>query len=158
MNNYNTIQQLLEKFYEGNSSTEEEKILYDFFKSDSVPKELTKEKELYLTLKESSNKNIEIPKGLEQKLSSAIDNAYFKEQTKKKRAHILIRIAAVAFLFLGSYTYFNHLQKTKEIKRNEEICLALTSSLREVSQEINYGIEETQDSLSEFKCINKKQE
>ncbi len=65
------IKRLLESFYKGETSIEEEKTLLHYFQSKDISEELSEEQEIFLSMYESDS--IEVPAGLESNLSRLID-------------------------------------------------------------------------------------
>lgn len=74
------IKQLLEKYYEGETSPAEEQILLEYFESDQVDSVLAEEGDVFISL--HSQDSIEVPETLEEELSSLIDDLEAKEETK----------------------------------------------------------------------------
>lgn len=75
------IKKLLDAFYEGNTSPEEELLLKNYFNSSDVANELLDEKEIFLGFFEHSP--VVVPNALEAKLERLIDTLD-KENKKKK--------------------------------------------------------------------------
>jgi hypothetical protein len=65
------IKKLISEFYDGNTTIEQEKELYDFFTKDDIPAELKDDKDIFLACYESDD--IKAPDYLEFKLNSIID-------------------------------------------------------------------------------------
>lgn len=83
--NTDKLTRLLEAFYSGVTTIEEENELYHFFISENLPEELETEKRLFLNLYNLSlDDEIDVPSSLESKLSSLIDNLSEKEKPKKR--------------------------------------------------------------------------
>ena len=82
------IEQLLESFYEGATSIEEERVLFDFFQGTDVPESMKDEQQLFLKLYRSEE--IAVPFGLESKLENLIDelDKDNKSDTKPARPKI----------------------------------------------------------------------
>lgn len=128
----NRIKILLQDFYDGETSPEEEKILSDYFKSERVADELAQEKEIFLHLYNSEN-TIDVPPTLEVKLENLIDglaNEQKKIETKPKSRKLVIWIGSVAasvaiLLSVGLYFKENQhetvilVQKENQIKDNK---------------------------------------
>ena len=70
------IERLLAEFYEGNTNEKQEDILKKYFETQNVPEHLEKDKRLFLCF-HKRDVPVEIPAGLEDKLSRMID---MKEQ------------------------------------------------------------------------------
>lgn len=101
--NTNNIKDLLEKFYEGDTSLEEEQILADFLLQDDVPDEFLSDKKLFRALSENQ---VEVPPTSSKAIESLIDS--FSEEkssdNKAKKLHVrywAIGVAASAALIFG---------------------------------------------------------
>lgn len=72
------IRLLLNKFYEGTSSDEDERELMEFFaENDSLPDDLKADKEVFSLLKETADGigcETDVPEGFADELSMLIDN------------------------------------------------------------------------------------
>ena len=80
------IKRLLDAYYEGNTSIEQEKLLCDFFATATdIPAELEPDRELFVTLQAATETDIEIPSDLEQRLISHIDKLEAKENDSRKK-------------------------------------------------------------------------
>lgn len=73
----NEIKQLLEAFYNGETSVEQEKQLFRYFESVDIAEDLQKEKELFLAL--YKGENIKTPPYLELKLNNIINDLANKD-------------------------------------------------------------------------------
>lgn len=89
------IENLLAAFYEGETTQEEEKLLFNYFKSSNVPLHLQAEKEFLLNLMDKK-RTVCAPQGLEEKLSTLIDTWKEEEEEKQHRA------------LVGSRRFTNH--------------------------------------------------
>lgn len=76
------IKKLIEAFYNGETTAEEEQILFDYFNSDNVADDLKDEKTIFRQMNETDN--IDIPPMLESKLNNIIDELARKDGAKKK--------------------------------------------------------------------------
>lgn len=109
----NEIEQLLVRYYDGETNEAEEKELKKFFAQEDIPAHLLAEKKLFAQL--ASQPEPETPEGLESKLSGLIDEWDTRERRTmkiKKRTRI-IRLqwmgsiaASLLLLFsVGMYLY-----------------------------------------------------
>lgn len=90
------LTQLLNAFYEGTISIEQEQELYAYFTSENVPEELIDEKRVFLSLYNLSDlENDEVSASLNNKLSSLIDGLSSKERPRRRNI-VVMRISAVA--------------------------------------------------------------
>ena len=86
------IERLLAEFYEGNTTESQEEALRDYFRTTEVPEHLQKDKEIFLSLNQGADRDVEVPAGLGDKLSRLIDEKAEEEQRffrpKKRNAKI----------------------------------------------------------------------
>lgn len=75
------IKILLEAFYNGSTTREEERILFEYFNGENVVDELVSEKEVFLAICEKES--IEVPIQLEYRLNNLIDD--FKDNDLKQK-------------------------------------------------------------------------
>lgn len=184
--NINDIKKLLEAFYRGEITLEEEKELKEYFAGDNVVEELEEEKEFFTALYKVET--IKVPESLKQNIETLIDG-FLSEKTKHeeiqpampKRAFThrkpiiswLASIAALLVITLCSI-YFGSLVQTDtdNISANAKIELRDTYSDSEiarkeaqkalilVSQNFNKGIEQAEvvsDNINKVnKILNKK--
>ncbi len=73
------IQSLLSRFYEGQTTPDEERLLADFFHREDVPEELQEDKQLFLMLAQISNQ--EMPTDIAEEITAFVNNL---GQTEKK--------------------------------------------------------------------------
>ena len=75
MTNNMTIEQtqsLLARFYEGQTTPEEERLLADFFRREDVPEDLQQDKQLFLMLSQISDQ--EIPADIAEEITAFVNN------------------------------------------------------------------------------------
>ncbi|MBM6992281.1 MAG: hypothetical protein I3J02_03310 [Prevotella sp.] len=108
------IRQKLERFYDAETTRDEEEQLKSFFQSDAVPEDLKADQQLFCQLfaPEAS-----VPEGLEDRLSHDIEmwNTVEKTTNRKARTVSLRWIAGMAaslLVLLSLGTWFNHRQTT----------------------------------------------
>ncbi len=65
------IHKLLDRFYKGETSLDEEKRLSDFFRQEVVPTSLEEDRRVFLSF---YDQNVPIPSDLEQRISALIDS------------------------------------------------------------------------------------
>lgn len=73
------IKSLLSRFYEGQTTPEEERLLADFFHREDVPEELQEDKQLFLMLAQISDQ--EMPVNIAEEITAFVNNL---GQTEKK--------------------------------------------------------------------------
>lgn len=109
----NEIEELLVRYYDGETNEAEEKELKEFFAQADVPAHLLAEKRLFMQL--DSQPEPETPEGLESKLSGLIDewDTHERRTTKIKKHTRIIHLqwvgsiaASLLILFsVGMYLY-----------------------------------------------------
>ncbi|MDR2953639.1 MAG: hypothetical protein LBV43_00990 [Prevotella sp.] len=103
------IKNLVEAFYNGQTSQEEEQILYDYFNSNNIAEELLREKELFLQIYDTDT--INIPDNLESDLNNLIDILNEEEKARKgyhkRRLWIQLGSIAATVAILICAVYFN---------------------------------------------------
>ena len=77
--NIEQIKSLLARFYEGQTTPEEERLLADFFRREDVPEDLQEDKQLFLMLAQISDQ--EMPTDIAEEITAFVNNL---GQTKKK--------------------------------------------------------------------------
>lgn len=106
--NIDRLTRLLDAFYDGTTTVEDEQELYRHFTSEGVPEELEAEKRVFLGSYDLSiDDEVEVPSSLDSKLSSLIDDLSKKEKPKKRS--LMIRrtsVAAASLLVLISIGLF----------------------------------------------------
>ena len=144
------IKQLLEKYYEGNTSLEEDQLLKDYFRNQQVPSELEADKELFLYTSSESRKHL-MNTQLKQKLVNWIDQ---QEPIENKRRMVIwqYRLAGVAAMLAIVVTcYLSIFQsktktalvttaaKSDTIKDTKMAYAEAKRALLFVSQQLNKG-------------------
>ncbi|MFZ4521422.1 MAG: hypothetical protein ACOYNC_06940 [Bacteroidales bacterium] len=105
--NTSEIEILIEKFYEGNTTIQEEKILGEFFGAQDVPAHLQQHQSLFAGLRHESLLEISNPlfeKGITGKLvDNQFDTASARRVSMKSRLVFLTGIAASILLVAGLF-------------------------------------------------------
>lgn len=106
MESIKDIRRLLEKFYRGESTLEEERMLQQYFASTPVPEELIPDKELFEAFGEGADQ-VEVPEDLNGKILSSI-NRLEKKETRTRRISIysLSGLAAGLLVMIAVYLFF----------------------------------------------------
>ncbi|NDV93729.1 hypothetical protein D0T84_02195 [Dysgonomonas sp. 521] len=113
MNTYD-IKKLIEAFYLGETTAEEELRLLSYFQGEDVADELLDEKEVFLAMYKSET--IDVPAGLESKLNNLIDGLASQETTEAplentaRRRSLWLKagsIAAGIAILVSAGVYFN---------------------------------------------------
>ena len=124
--NIEQIKSLLARFYEGQTTPEEERQLADFFRRKDVPEDLQQDKQLFLMLAQISDQ--EMPTDIADEIAAFVNNLGQTEiqpliQENKQRKGVIFRLktppkmwyrvaATVAILFAIGGGMFVHQQRT----------------------------------------------
>lgn len=116
MESIEKVRKMLEGFYRGDSSLEEEKSLQDFFSSNSVPEDLLADQELFKAFVDTGE-SIEVPGDLNAKILDTIDAAE-KASTRTKRISLysFSGLAAGLLALIAVYVFF--------LRNDEPVLLA----------------------------------
>lgn len=145
MKNYRYIEDLLERYYEAQTSKAEEQRLKDFFFNEEVPPHLLDEKKMFLQLQA-----LQVSQKLETKLSKQIDiwakKELFMRKSNKERHHysLLCWIGSIAasllvIFYLGWHSRPLQLRQDT-CKTPEEAYLHTEKALLMFAQAINKGV------------------
>jgi hypothetical protein len=139
--NSEEIKRLLEKYYEGDSTSEEEFLLKKFFSEEAVPEDLNDEKEMFLYYRQSSH----IPEpsaDFEDRILSAI-NEEDKDIVRIKRRRLYITLSGIAagmLILAGTYFFFTKKSEPRDTYSDPELAYAETMKiLYDVSNHLNHG-------------------
>lgn len=101
--NTDNIRKLLDKFYNGETDAEEERILEDFFLNNEVPSGFEVDRRIFIQLASLKNeKDIALPEGMDKRLSEKIDMWERREKAGCGKRYTLYRyisgVAAAVFV------------------------------------------------------------
>lgn len=108
MESIEEIRKLLDRFYLGETSLEEENILQDYFSSASIPEELLPDRDLFRSMGTAGD-SVAVPEGLNQKILDVIDQQEKKVvRTRRISVFSLSGLAAGLLVVIALYVgYFN---------------------------------------------------
>ncbi len=166
------IERLLAEFYEGNTTESQEEALRDYFRTTEVPEHLLKDKEIFLSLYQAADRDVEVPAGLGDKLSLLIDEKaeeeqrFFRPNNAKRNWRWIGGIAATVLLLIGIGYGVDRLGNDvcpptpqDTFSDPEEAYRVLQATLLEVSTNLNQGIaqiKETQVDMKKSESGSKK--
>jgi hypothetical protein len=139
--NQEEIKQLLDKYYDGETTRDEEIVLKEYFSHNAVPSELTDEAEIFRYYSGS----FVIPEpsdDFENRIISAIDSAdQIADNIKRRKIYITLSgVAAVMLILAGTYFFFIQKSEPRDTYSDPEIAYAETMKiLYNVSGRINHG-------------------
>lgn len=174
MESIEKIRKMLERFYQGETTLEEEKFLEDYFSSTTVPEELLPDRELFQTFG-SSIGSIVVPDDLNRKILNTIDREERKEtRTRRISLFSLSGLAAGLLVMIAVYLFFLRTDEPALLASNEyadtfedpmDAYEEAKRTLAYVSTKLNHGTSElkhvqqvsktTTDPLKSLSKINK---
>jgi hypothetical protein len=135
------LKKLIEKYYEGESTEDEERILKDYFSRNKFIQGYEAEKIIFGYYAESD----EIPEpshNFEAQILAAIDASDRKKGTQILKRYLLplLRTAAGLLILTGSYFFFVNRAEKQDTFSDPDIAYAETIKiLRDVSSQLNRG-------------------
>ena len=139
--NEEELRRLIGKYYNGNSTEEEEGILKDYFRRGNIPEGYEAEKLIFSYYTESS----EIPEpsiDFEARIMAGIDASGRNSGSQKMKRYLLPVLSAAAGLLIlvGSYFFLVKKAETGDTFTDPQIAYAETIKiLRNVSSQFNHG-------------------
>ncbi|MDP1621493.1 MAG: hypothetical protein Q8M08_04050 [Bacteroidales bacterium] len=146
--NTGRIEAILKRYYEGNTSLQEEKILRDFFQGQDVPAHLRSHQSMFAYYVEEQRQEINDPefnnKVMERIAEEQPEQLMIRIHPNRNRMMFIISVAASVLLLAGLFFVFqNDLFNTSLTKNgpNPEIAYAdVSETLMVVSGNLNYGL------------------
>jgi hypothetical protein len=139
--NEEELKRLIEKYYNGESTEEEENTLKDFFRKNNVPEGYEAEKEIFSYY--TGSEDIPEPSiDFEARILAGIDASERVAGSQKTKRYIISVMSAAAGLLLlaGSYFFFVKKSETADTFTDPKIAYAETVKiLRDVSFQLNHG-------------------
>lgn len=159
--NIKEIEKSLEKYYEGNSSLSEEKILREFFSREDVPDYLKIHQPLFQWATKEQYQEVNAPEfdqQLTHRLLKESDNREILIARHPHRFHYFAGIAASILLLIGLFfTYRQDIFNRREVKDNVETELAYAEAreaLIFLSANFNVGIKQVEHLQKLEKTMN----
>ncbi len=118
MEDLNRIRVMLDRFYEGESSVDEERELQHFFRGSELPEEWRAEKDIFDALKESKEA-IPVPDDLNRKILQRLD-AQIRKDARRRRISLysLSGIAAGLLALITIYQFVLRDVKPESLAQN----------------------------------------
>ena len=141
--NEEELNRLIEKYYNGESSEEDETILKTFFSNSTCPEGYEAEKEIFGYY--MSGHEIPVPSaGFEARIMAGIDALEGKSRLKAVRKYLIPAFSTAAGLLLleGTYFFFVHNNEPRDTFSDPKIAYDETMKiLYDVSSRLNHGTE-----------------
>ncbi|MEN8227636.1 MAG: hypothetical protein ABFS38_05735 [Bacteroidota bacterium] len=119
MESIEEIRRILEKFYQGNTTLAEEKILRAYFSSNTVHEEFIPDKELFQSFG-SEGDPIVVPDDLNQKIIASIDQLERKEtKTRRISLYSLSGLAAGLLVMIAVYLFYIRTDRPSLLASNQ---------------------------------------
>jgi hypothetical protein len=137
--NEEELKRLVQKYYDGTATDEEEKILRDFFRRNNVPRGYEAEKEIFGYYIESAD----IPEpsnDFEAQIIAAVSSSDGRS-SNRRFIYTLLSAAAGILILTGAYFFFTGRQTIKDTYSDPEIAYVETIKiLHQVSYKLNQGV------------------
>jgi hypothetical protein len=136
------IYSLLEKYYDGRCSDDEEQILRKFFREAEIPPELQAEKEMFSYFDSA----LSVPKpssDFEERIIRSVDIAENKSHVLNTRRYLFAAMSSAAALLLLIGSWFFFVRRTEPADTFRDPALAYNETIRilyNVSARLNTGI------------------
>ncbi len=159
---YNDIILLLNKYWDGETSLQEEKILKDYFNSGKTDPRLSAYAPMFQYIQKEQQVSLD-----NDDFSSEITNKTTRDNVKPlKRNQIWMRMAAaILFLVVGAWIYCSlqtdnlnntgskYAVKVYEVEDPEEAKIIVKEALMMVSGKMNQGAKKASDGINNFNKI-----
>lgn len=141
------IEELLQRYYEGLTTLEEENQLKNYFSGDAIPKHLQPLAEQFRFFDHASKEEINNPSFEEDFFEKVLEKDHKSKVRNLTPIYYSLSTAAAVLLFVGVYFMFKgetrtDLTKTSIISSNEVSYLQTKEILMNVSLAFNKGVDE----------------
>ncbi len=170
MESLKEIREMLDRFYQGESTLEEERRLKDFFSTGSVPEELLADRELFLSFLEEGL-DISVPGDLDQQIIAAIDREEKKDQKARRiNLYSLSGLAAGLLALIAVYLFFlrddrpelvafhqvdTYEDPMKAYEEAKQTLFYVSAKLNSGTSELKYVKEATKATVDPLKSLSK---
>jgi len=121
MESLEEIRKMLDRFYQGQTTLEEEKILEEYFSSTTVPEEFIPDKDLFQSFKEGDNAVV-VPTDLNQKIIASIDQVERKViRTRRISLFSLSGLAAGLIIMIAVYLFYIRTDRPSLLASNQMV-------------------------------------
>jgi hypothetical protein len=155
MESLDKVRKMLERFYQGESTLEEEKWLGDYFSSGSVPEELLPDRELFRTFG-TADESAAVPGDLNRKILDIIDREEHKElRTRRISVFSLSGLAAGLLVLLAVYVFFLRTDRPQLMTGNtmEDTYQDPVEAYQQARQTLAYVADKLNSGTSELKHV-----
>jgi hypothetical protein len=135
------LKRLIEKYYDGESTEDEEKTLRDHFRQNEIPEGYQSEKDIF-SYYSASGEIPEPSRGFEGRIIAGLD-AYDNKTGSHKIRKFLLPVSGIAagiLILIGSYFFFIQRTEPRDTYKDPRIAYAETMKvLLSVSSQLNHG-------------------
>lgn len=163
------IERLLAEFYEGNDYREPGRGVERLFQNNGSARTSAKDKEIFLSLNQGADRDVEVPAGLGDKLSRLIDEKaeeeqrFFRPNKSRRNWRWIGSVAATILVIIGIGYGVENLGKDvcpptpqDTFSDPEEAYQVLQATLIEVSTNLNQGIAQVKETQMDMKKVNQE--
>ena len=145
--NVNEVKQLLDLFYDGCTTKEQEQLLKTYFNSDHVAEELLIEKETFLEffVSERIDVPLEFTHRVEQWMNEKVESEHRQQEVKKRLINnaFFMSIAAAVLILLFSLPFIQTYKPVSSLTPEDRIALAeAKDAIQLVSKKWNKGMKQ----------------
>ena len=162
---FQTIEKLLQKYFEGETSLQEEDQLKSFFLKDDVPPHLMSLKQLFITYTREKEINV-LDEQFDEDLMSRIesDKVISIRRKQKSRIYMISSIAASIILIIAFSLYFNTATKSIEDSFNDpqiayneakKVMLFISEKLNKGVQPVSEATSKVEKGVQNLKSVEK---
>jgi hypothetical protein len=158
--NLKEIEELLDKFYEGNTTLSEEQKLQEFFSGNEIPPKLSEHADLFRFYSQSRKVRVNDIEFEESFLTAIQEPSIIPILSRKRQFYYISGIAATLILLAGLIFTFKHDVLKQSVTRPVNAELAYkqaTNALAMLSMNLNTGLEQVQKLQNFQKGINELQ-
>jgi hypothetical protein len=158
------IKQLLEDFYNGETTVEQEQLLIRYFENENIAEELQKDKVIFLQFYQGDS--LQNCPHLETKLSQLIDELAVNEKSKIRQIWLWIGSIAASFLLLISFglLFYQKNNDTSELAQHteykdtfdnpEDAAIEVEKALMLLATNYNKGIDQVMVAVNNIEKTN----
>lgn len=119
MESIEDIRRMLDRFYQGETSLEEEKMLEDYFSTTPVPESLIPDKDLFQSFG-TTGKSVIVPEDLNQKILASLDQVE-RKATKTRRISLFSfsGLAAGLLVMIAVYLFYIRTDRPSLLASNQ---------------------------------------
>ena len=145
------IEQLLKKYFDGDTKLEEEKMLKDYFNGPEVAEQFARLKPMFAASKDSLQHQLIAP-SFDERIKTRLNNLDRNDKKDKRRRLILSLSGIAAAIIFSLFTVLNqtHKNETYSMGEAEQAYGQITNALRFMVTQLDKGLDPMKESGSEI--------